>query len=365
MNSIGVYIHIPFCRRKCPYCDFYSIGYSAEKADIYTEKVCSSIRYFGESIRRNADTLYFGGGTPSIIGADRLCKMVNEIKENFGFSNNPEITVEVNPEKENIDFDKMRKNGINRISIGLQSANDSELKILGRLHNVKQAELCIDRAKSAGFQNISLDLMTSTPTQTKYSLEKSIEFCAKKDVQHISAYILKIEQGTPYYNIRETLDICDEDEQAEMYLFTVEKLREYGYHQYEISNFCKSGYESKHNLKYWHDEEYIGIGTSAHSFVNGKRFYFPRSFEDFYNLKTVSDGEGGSPEEFIMLALRLSEGLTEKRYKNRFGESIPEVYKNNAAKFSKLGFLEINSDGIRLMPKGFLVSNYIISEILG
>ena len=365
MNSIGVYIHIPFCRRKCPYCDFYSIGYSAEKADIYTEKVCSSIRYFGESIRRNADTLYFGGGTPGIIGADRLCKMVNEIKENFGFSENPEITVEVNPEKENIDFDKMRKNGINRISIGLQSANDSELKILGRLHNVKQAELCIDRAKSAGFDNISLDLMTSTPTQTKYSLEKSIEFCAKKDVQHISAYILKIEQGTPYYNMKETLDICNEDEQAEIYLFTVEKLREYGYHQYEISNFCKSGFESKHNLKYWHDEEYIGIGTSAHSFVNGKRFYFPRSFEDFYNLKTVSDGEGGNPEEFIMLALRLSEGLTEKRYKNRFGESIPEVYKNNATKFVKHGFLEINSNGIRLMPKGFLISNYIISEILG
>lgn len=362
---VGVYIHIPFCRRKCPYCDFYSIGYSEEKADIYTEKVCSAVRYFSESIGRIADTLYFGGGTPSIIGSDRLCRMVGEVRENFGFAGNSEITVEVNPEKEDIDFEKMRKNGINRISIGLQSADDRELKILGRLHNVKQAEKCIERAKSAGFENISLDLMISTPLQTKASLERSIEFCAGKDVQHISAYILKIEQGTPYYNIREKLDICDEDEQAEMYLFAFDRLKEYGYKQYEISNFCKSGFESRHNLKYWHDEEYIGIGASAHSFVNGKRFYFARSFEDFYNLKTVSDGEGGSAEEFIMLALRLSEGLTEERYKNRFDESIPEIYRRNAEKFAKHGFVEIDADGIRLMPKGFLVSNYIISEIIG
>jgi len=365
MKGIGVYIHIPFCRRKCPYCDFYSVGYSDEKADRYTEKVCSAVRYFSESIGRNADTLYFGGGTPGIIGAERLCRMVGEVRENFGFSENVEITVEVNPEKEDIDFEKMRKNGINRISIGLQSADDRELKILGRLHNVRQAEQCIERAKNAGFENISLDLMTATPLQTMESLERSIEFCAEKEVQHISAYILKIEQGTPYYPMREKLGICGEEEQAEMYLLTVEKLKEYGYGQYEISNFCRRGFESRHNLKYWHDEEYIGIGASAHSFVNGERFYFARSFEDFYDLKTVSDGTGGSEEEFIMLALRLSEGLQEKRFQERFGKSIPEIYRKNAVRFAKHGFLAIDSDGIRLTPKGFLLSNYIISEILG
>ena len=361
----GVYIHIPFCRRKCPYCDFYSIGYSNEKADIYIENVCRAVGYFSEKIGTKADTLYFGGGTPSIIGAERLCKIVGAVGEKFGFAENVEITVEVNPEKEDTDFEKMRKGGINRVSIGLQSADDRELQLLGRLHNVKQAERCIEKAKSAGFANISLDLMIATPEQTKNSLEKSIEFCAKRDVQHISAYILKIEQGTPYHKMREKLNICSDDEQAEMYLLAVEKLKEYGYEQYEISNFCKKGFESRHNLKYWHDEEYIGIGPSAHSFVNGKRFYFDRSFEDFCKLKTIPDGEGGSAEEFAMLALRLTEGLTEERFQKRFREKIPEVYRQNAEKFVKHGFLQLDENGIRLTSKGFLLSNYIISEILG
>ena len=361
----GVYIHIPFCRRKCPYCDFYSIGYSDEKADIYIENLCRAVGYFSEKIGTKADTLYLGGGTPSIIGAQRLCKIVGEVRERFGFADDTEITVEVNPEKEDTDFDLMRKGGINRVSIGLQSADDRELQILGRLHDLRQAEICIRKAKNAGFDNISLDLMIATPEQTKDSLEKSIEFCAEKDVRHISAYILKIEQGTPYDNMREKLNICDEDEQAEMYLFAVEKLKEYGYGQYEISNFCRRGFESRHNLKYWHDEEYIGIGPSAHSFVNGKRFYFARSFEDFYDLKTISDGEGGSAAEFAMLALRLTEGLTEERFQKRFGERIPEIYRKNAERFEKYGFLASDERGIRLMPKGFLLSNYIISEILG
>ena len=361
----GVYIHIPFCRRKCPYCDFYSIGYSAEKADIYIENVCRAVGYFSEKIGTKADTLYFGGGTPSIIGAERLCKIVGAVGEHFGFAENAEITVEVNPEKEDTNFENMRKGGIDRISIGLQSAEDRELQLLGRLHNVKQAESCIEKAKNAGFENISLDLMIATPEQTRYSLEKSIEFCAKRDVRHISAYILKIEQGTPYEKMRETLDICSDDEQAEMYLLAVEKLKEYGYEQYEISNFCKRGFESRHNLKYWHDEEYIGIGPSAHSFINGKRFYFNRSFEDFYELKVISDGEGGSMEEFAMLALRLTEGLTEERFQKRFGKKIPEIYRRNAEKFAKYGFLSLDENGIRLTPKGFLISNCIISEILG
>ncbi len=360
----GVYIHIPFCRRKCPYCDFYSVGYSKEKADTYTENVCRAVGHFSERIGQKADTLYFGGGTPSIIGAERLCRIVGEVREKFGFADEAEITVEVNPEKQDIDFELMRKCGINRLSIGLQSASDRELQILGRLHDVKQAERCIEKAKNAGFANISLDLMIATPMQTKDSLEKSIEFCAERKVQHISAYILKIEHGTPYHDMREKLDICSDDEQAEMYLFAVDKLKEYGYGQYEISNFCKEGFESRHNLKYWHDEEYIGIGSSAHSFVNGKRFYFSRSFEDFYALKTVSDGDGGSEEEFIMLALRLTEGLTEDRFYARFGKCVPDRYRRNAEKFSKHAFLEIDKNSIRLTPKGFLISNYIISEIL-
>ena len=365
MEDIGVYIHIPFCRRKCPYCDFYSVGFSEEKADIYTEKLCQVTDIFGERLKSRADTLYFGGGTPSIIGADRICRIVQKVRNAFQLAENAEITVEVNPEKQDIDFDKMRCAGVNRLSIGLQSANDEELRLLGRLHNVSQAEQCIDKAKRAGFDNISLDLMIATPMQTRESLEKSIEFCAEREVQHISAYILKIEENTPYYKMRDRLDICDDDEQAEMYLYAVDKLKEYGYYQYEISNFCKKGFKSRHNLKYWHDKEYIGIGPSAHSFINGERFFFGRSFEDFYSMKIQSDGQGGSIDEFIMLALRLSEGLRNDLFKLRFGMDIPERYILNAKRFEKMGLLYIDEAGVILTPQGFLVSNYIISEILG
>lgn len=365
MKDIGVYIHIPFCRRKCPYCDFYSVKFSEETADIYTEKLCQAIDIFGNRLKRQADTLYFGGGTPSITGADRICRIAERVKNAFHITENAEITVEVNPEKQDIDFEKMRSAGINRLSIGLQSADDGELRLLGRLHDVSQAEKCIKKAEMSGFENISLDLMIATPTQTKESLEKSIEFCAERNVRHISAYILKIEENTPYYKMRDSLEICDDDEQAEMYLYAVGKLREYGYCQYEISNFCKSGFESRHNLKYWHDEEYLGIGSSAHSFIDGKRFFFKRSFQDFYDMKTESDGEGGSIEEFVMLALRLSEGLRNDLFKQRFGINIPEDYIYNAKKFEKMGLLYADKNCIRLTPNGFLLSNYIISEILG
>ena len=364
MKDIGVYVHIPFCRRKCPYCDFYSVEFSEEKADIYTEKLCQEIEMFGDRLKRKADTLYFGGGTPSIMGADRICRMTEVVKKAFHLAENAEITVEVNPEKQDINFEKMRCAGVNRISVGLQSANDKELKLLGRLHNVSQAEKCIDRAKVAGFDNISLDLMIATPMQTMESLKRSIEFCAKRNVQHISAYILKVEENTPYYRMRDSLDICDDDEQAEMYLYAVERLEEYGYKQYEISNFCRKGYESRHNLKYWHDEEYIGIGASAHSFIDGRRFFFGRSFEDFYSMKIEDDGEGGGIEEYIMLAMRLSEGLRNDLFKERFGMDIPERYIYNAKRFVKAGLLYVDSTGIRLTPEGFLLSNHIISEIL-
>lgn len=365
MNNTGIYVHIPFCAKKCPYCDFYSKAGTERDYDEYTDMLCKKITESTYRSECTADTLYFGGGTPSIIGAGRLAKIISSAKSSFGLdAPETEITVEVNPAKEDIDFALLQNSGCNRISIGLQSANDNELQILGRLHDCSQAELCISRAQSAGFENISLDLMIALPNQTKESLHRSVDFCAKHNAKHISAYILKIEEGTVFYKNRHTLSLPDDDEAADMYEYLCELMREYGYEHYEISNFCKSGYESRHNLKYWHDEEYIGFGPSAHSFFGGKRFYCPRNMQKFRNDEIVSDGSGGDIEEFIMLGLRLSEGITNERFHMRFGINIPSEYINRAKRFEKAGLVTVTENGFSLTEQGFMVSNALISQIL-
>lgn len=362
-HPTGLYLHIPFCAGKCPYCDFYSVNADERSIDRYVNALCKSIEHYGTMLNRKADTVYFGGGTPSLIGAKRLSAVKAAAEEFFGFDN-AEITVEVNPSKQDFDFELLHKNGFNRISIGLQSANDNELHLLGRQHDIRQADRCITSAQAAGFDNISLDLMIATPQQTKDSLMRSIEFCAEHNVQHISAYLLKVEEGTPYCQIRSSLNLPNDDEQAEMYLFACEKLTEYGFHQYEISNFSKPGFESRHNLKYWHDEEYLGLGPSAHSFVNGKRFYYERSFDAFYSGKTVDDGTGGDTEEWILLGLRLSEGIQNSRFKERFHTDIPKKYFERAKSLEKIGLVTVSNEHISLTEKGLLVSNAVIAQIL-
>ncbi len=362
-NTVGIYIHIPFCERKCPYCDFYSATSDESEFDRYIAAVCSRMETYAQTIQRKVDTLYFGGGTPSIIGAKRLCTLKNAVSSCFHLDS-PEITVEVNPAKNDFDFELLRKNGFNRISIGLQSANDNELQLLGRLHSVSQADIGIQKAQAAGFDNISLDLMLCTPQQTKDSLLRSIAFCAEHHVQHISAYILKLEEGTPYWQNRTKLHLPDDDEQAEVYLFACEQIENYGYKQYEISNFSQKNRQSRHNLKYWHDEEYLGIGPSAHSFLNGKRFYYGRSFDDFYADTITADGTGGDTEEYLMLGLRLSEGIRSERFKKRFGFDIPDIYFQNAEKMKKYGLVKTDQNGFQLTRSGFLVSNAVIAEIL-
>ena len=364
MKNTGVYLHIPFCKSKCPYCDFFSERADDDTFEKYTDELCRRIEYFGEKLCRKADTLYFGGGTPGVLGAERLCRIYDSAKNAFYIDNDAEVTVEINPEKKDIDLDMLRKRGFNRISLGLQSSDDGELRLLGRLHDSAQAAKCTERLKEAGFDNFSLDLMIATPSQTKESLMRSIDFCARQGAKHISAYILKIEEGTKYCKIRDRLSIADEDEQAEMYLMACERLEEYGYRQYEISNFAFEGYESRHNLKYWHDEEYIGIGPSAHSFIDGRRFYYGRSFEDFYKNIITDDGEGGTPEEYIMLSLRLTEGLTYAGYRKRFGCELPEKYIRNALKLVPYGLVCIDDRALKLTKEGFLVSNAVISEII-
>lgn len=364
MDKLGIYVHIPFCAAKCKYCDFFSKSGNEDEISRYISAVNERLAEYGRVLNRTADTLYIGGGTPGLIGADRLSSIADTAKSVFSLDN-AEFTAELNPASagDDFDFEKLRRSGFNRLSIGMQSANNNELRRLGRLHTAEDVKATVSRARVAGFKNISLDLMLCIPEQTKESLNRSIEYCARLDVEHISAYILKIEEGTPFYKEKNTLTL-DEDIQAEFYLFACERLEQLGYYQYEISNFSKPKMESRHNLKYWNCDEYLGIGCAAHSFLNGKRFYTDRSFEEFYNEITHQDGDGGSVEEYIMLRLRLTEGLTYNLFKERFGFELPKKYIVKAEKLSKTNFLICDNKGIRLTKEGFLISNTLILEIL-
>lgn len=364
-KNIGLYIHVPFCDGKCPYCDFYSMRGSEEHMEEYTNCIIGSLNNYGQTLNRSADTLYFGGGTPNLLGARRIASLVETAQKNFRLDH-AEITLEVNPAEDLTEFLKaVHDAGVNRLSVGLQSADEAELRVLGRRHTAAQAGLAVEAAQRAGFGNISLDLMIATPGQTKESLARSIAFCAQAGVQHISAYLLKIEPHTAYYKMREQLVLPDEDETGDWYLYACEKLEKRGFIQYEISNFAKPGFESRHNLKYWRCEEYLGLGPAAHSFLNGERFYYDRNLRAFLDgCEPVRDGDGGGFEEYAMLALRLTEGLSERRCRERFGFGIPASVWDADRLYEKAGLTARTADGFRLTPKGFLVSNTLLAELL-
>ncbi len=371
MKSFGIYIHVPFCESKCPYCDFYSRppkGSGKTKEEYireYTAGVKSRLVSYAEKYSgRAVDSIYFGGGTPSVLGEDSLCEILNEIKARFHVTDNAEITCEANPcsvgEKF---FKRLKEGGFNRLSMGLQSANEDELKLLGRRHTAEEAAQKVRLAQKCGFDNISLDLMIALPNQTKEKLLHSIEFCSSLNVEHISSYILKIEENTVFG--KKGVKTLDDDETAELYLFMVDELKKRGYAQYEISNFSKLNFEARHNTRYWRDEEYLGIGPAAHSFMDGKRFYFERSLDGFLSgNEPVPDGTGGDIEEKIMLKLRLCEGLKAKdlsEYENG-GEIFAEAFK--AAKKLPSNLITADDNSISLTAEGFLVSNSIIEFIL-
>ncbi len=362
MKPIGLYLHIPFCNGKCPYCDFYSVNPESKKVTAYVDALCRKI----DKANGIYDTIYFGGGTPSLIGSDNIAKIMSHIN----CTPDCEVTLECNPSdtgavNSRFDFSAIAESGINRISMGLQSADNTERKILGRRGGCDDVERAISRAKKAKIDNISLDLMLGIPNQTEESLKKSIDFCKNSGAKHVSAYILKIEEGTPFYKIKNTLYLPDEDETCDLYLSTVEMLGKAGYQQYEISNFSEKGHESQHNLKYWHCEEYLGLGASAHSFFNGKRFYYERSIDCFINGNSpVDDGFGGDEDEYIMLTLRLSEGLIFENFEKRFGKPVPENLIKKAHELQKHGLVSVDEHSVSLTVHGFLVSNSIITELI-
>ena len=363
MDKIGIYVHVPFCRSKCPYCDFYSMRSDEAGYDDYTMCVLESMEQWAERLDRQADTLYLGGGTPSLLGGRSIALIVRRARELFGVDG--EITVECNPSAvEDEFFDTVSAAGVNRISLGMQSAVDAERKKLGRSADRNRIEKCIADARRAGIENISLDVMLGVPAQTKESLIETAEFCVKMNVPHISAYMLKLEEGTYFYKNAQSLQLPDEDETADMYLLLGEFLKKYGYRNYEISNFAKQGFEGRHNLKYWNCEEYLGIGPAAHSFVDGKRFFYPRDIEFFKSgREPLDDGTGGDENEYIMLRLRLADGIIFEDFEKRFHKKFSEKIIEKAKRFEEKNYLKISEKSLSLTREGFLISNYIIASL--
>lgn len=368
-NMLSIYIHIPFCKSKCPYCDFYSAKPREESAlEQYAKAVCARLFSYGEKYAHRAvDTVYFGGGTPSVFGARRLCAVLDAVKASFDVRPGAEITAECNPaDVDSAFFETLRAGGFNRISMGMQSANADELRILGRCHTAQDVERAVQAARAAGFDNLSVDLMLALPHSSCDTLARSVDFCAALGADHVSAYILKIEPGTRFASCADTLALPDEDSAADQYLFAARRLRTLGYAQYEISNFARPGKESRHNLKYWHCGEYLGVGPAAHSFIAGRRFYFPRDLAAFLRGDApVDDGAGGSFSEYAMLALRLSEGLSRAGCAPRFpdGAAQFDAVRARAVRLPKK-LITVENEKIALTDEGFLVSNAILAEIL-
>lgn len=355
-SPVGLYIHVPFCVGKCPYCDFYSLKGTGVAMDSYIGAVLRSVKQYEPSLKDGADTLYFGGGTPSLLGAERFTMLLQDLMAYL--LPQAEITVECNPagDLETL-LPCLAANGVNRVSLGMQSAVDTERKILGRRADQRRIRQALFLCRENGITNVSLDLMLGIPHMTMTSLDLTLDFIEQSGVPHISAYLLKIEPGTPFANAQATLELPEEDLVCSQYLHTVERLEAMGLAQYEISNFAKPGYESRHNLKYWHCEEYLGIGPSAHSFLHGRRFYYPRDLTLFaQNCTPIPDGGGGDKTERLMLALRLTEGIA-------LTELTPEA-QQKAVLFREKGLLLQKGAHIAMTPAGFLLSNTIIGELL-
>lgn len=353
----GLYIHIPFCVKKCNYCDFYSVAPSCAGRGAYADALCSAAdRYRGEP----ADTVYFGGGNPLLMGEDRLCALQKELAARFSLCADSEITLEANPEDVGLEgLSVLRRGGFTRISIGIQTLCDDTLRLLGRRHDAETAVRALKTAVAAGFEHVSADLMLGLPGQTVPQVRAHIAALAALGVDHLSAYLLKIEPGTAFAAMELTLP--GEEETAELYLAACEECERHGLAQYEISNFARPGGRSRHNLKYWRLEPYLGFGPAAHSYFGGRRFYYPRSLEGFLAdpQKTADDGSGGGADEQIALSLRLTDGLA----LSRLG-TFPELLRRKMQAWSRAGLCRLDGGVLRLTPQGFLVSNEIIAEIL-
>ena len=375
-TPLGIYIHVPFCRSKCTYCDFYSLTSKDDRLmDDYLDAVCAHIKESGAlAPGYQVDTVYFGGGTPSFFGADGMATILTAIRRSFDVYQDAEITFECNPDSVSSRLlRKLRSEGFNRVSLGVQSNDDKMLKKLGRPHDYAQVLNAVKKIRRAGYKNLSVDLMYGLPGQTLESWEATLQKVLELAPEHMSCYGLKLEAGTPLYETQEYENIPDDDTQADMYLAAVEILRRKGYRQYEISNFAKRGLESRHNLKYWTGGEYLGFGPDASSDFAGKRFkiirdvhgYIDGIFQGNMVLEDVQEiplrERAG---EYLMTRLRTTYGISGPEYEKLF--LLPfaalEAYLENLRQHGQA--LRAEGGRWRLTAEGFLLSNTILSDLL-
>lgn len=362
MRQLEVYIHIPFCISKCKYCDFLSAPASGEKRQKYVDDLCRKICEWKETVKEyQVVSIFLGGGTPSILTSEQTGSIFGALRDTFRISSDAEITTEMNPGT--VTEEKLRvykKLGINRLSIGLQTADDKELKCLGRIHTYEEFLTTYQMARNMGFGNINIDLMTAIPHQTMESYENTLKKVVELNPEHISAYSLIIEEGTPFYERygegRCAEEIPDEDTEREMYARTKEILKEHGYERYEISNYAKEGYACRHNLGYWDRVEYLGIGDGAASFLDHKRWN--------QGEEPAALTEKEEIEEFMFLGLRKTKGISRKKFLEMFGQEIEIYYGNLLVKLERNQLITVSEDMIALTEKGIDVSNYVLSQFL-
>ncbi len=374
-TPLGIYVHIPFCASKCEYCDFYSLRDQPESVmDSYLDVVCRHIQETGALAPEYVvDTVYFGGGTPTHFGAEGLAEILTQIRRSFDVSDSAEITFEANPESvTDALLKRLRAEGFNRVSLGIQCDDDEILAKIGRPHTYEQAVNAYDRIRHFGFQNVSVDLIYGLPGQSLGAWQQTLENVLTLHPEHISCYGLKVEEGTPLYGYQAYADLADDDTQADMYLSAVEILKEHGYRQYEISNFARRGKVSRHNLKYWMGMEYIGFGPDASSDFAGKRYSYVRSLPEYIagirnggqiirELNQIPTRERAG--EYVMMRLRTIGGINRQEYESAFllpFDPLEKLLQMN----EQHGLARFENGRWHLTPRGFLVSNSIISDLL-
>lgn len=379
-KRLGIYVHIPFCASKCSYCDFYS--YVPKSAGVYSKYIDTLIRHM-ESYKAacadySPDTVYIGGGTPTVLPPEDFLRLIKAIKHNFHLQKYPEFTVEANPKT--VDFETLtryRRAGVNRLSMGLQSANKAELEALGRIHTPADFEESFRAAREAKITNINIDLMYGIPYQTYRSFMNSLQFTLRLKPEHISIYGLKLEQGTPLAaSVASGAYPMPSDEmQFAMYRDAIDILAKNGYVQYEISNFARPGFECRHNIKYWRCDEYLGFGPGAHSYFNGYRFSFKRSISSYMRGVNYVSKEEMTDEneiiplrervgEYIMLRMRMTSGVDSREFFRLFGKDFTRTYGKKLERFVPGGYVKVENGVYSFTPAGMFVSNYILSEVL-
>lgn len=372
MKTLGLYLHIPFCGSKCLYCDFCSLPHaSSELRTRYVDALCRDLAAW--SARCSAytvDTVYLGGGTPTVLSAEQLERIAETLFLHYRIAENAELTVECNPATASREtLARMRRAGFNRLSIGLQSIHDAELQALGRLHDFARFYETWENARAVGFDNLSADVMFGIPHQSVDSYLQTLECLCDLSPAHISAYGLIVEEGTPFFRMADRLPLPDEETTRTMYFDGIRYLASRGLAQYEISNFARTGYRSRHNLKYWCCEEYLGFGPAAYSDFDCARFGNTRDVFAYIEGKTIL-AEHEVPSfaerinEYVMLRMRLRDGISRAAFEERFQRSFDETFGRALKKFVPMGLVERTSDGYAFTPEGMYVSNAVLSDIL-